>query len=485
MLVEFTCSSRTSRPTRRTGEHEKATVTIAIGLAFKEGVVLAADSAVTHGRVVTQSTSSLGETSELSQGIEEGALKIAPLGTHAAAAMAGTADDAVEALAWFRPHVQGEDFVAAWKAAMLPITKLDFAVLVARWHGGRAELFHCDGATAVRVRLGWPMIVGSASDAERETFEARARTLLVRGNQPHMIQLGVSSLLVWRALNEVGFKDYIGGTPASILVNSEGTSWMPDTSVYSVEVRPDPQGAPQLHEMIHRVSIIGRENVVAVASTYTKQTRLLVNPMTEEKVEGWIARWRDDVLMVANENRVALVGLVAIIQRRIALLEVELCQDKYIKLEHDRVTFGEELKGFFLGPPPRLPGGALFSIPLGEPRALAMVDTGGPDDEYDVSLGVSFMILTCVSDKKFDDAERVWRSLLSRYPHDQDILTAGLVCFEMEPGAPRLDVVLAAWEAALAAEPALVEQARFVATKHPAHPEVATRLLDAVERAGG
>lgn len=414
-------------------------MTIAIGLPTKEGVILAADAAVTHGRPVAQPMSSLGETSDLSQGVEEGALKIVPLGKHAAAAMAGIADDAVEALAWFRPSVQAKDFVAAWQAAMSTIKNLDFEVLVARWHEGRAELFRCSGNTAEPVRPGWPAVIGSASDAERETFETRTRLLLVRGNRPHMIQLGVSSLLVWRALNEVGFKDNIGGTPASILVNSKGTSWMPDTSVYIVDVRPGAKSRPEFQEMIHRVSIIGRQDVVAVASTYTNQTRLLVNPLTEEKVAGWVAEWGDEVLNVANDNRVALVGLVALIQRRIAVLEVDLCQGKYIQLEHDRVTFGDELKSFFLGPTPELPGGAVYSIPLGEPRALAMVDAGGPVDDYDLSLGTSFMITTCVADKEFDNAERVWRSLLSRYPHHRNVLTAGLVCFELEPGTPRLE----------------------------------------------
>jgi hypothetical protein len=458
-------------------------MTIAIGLATKNCVVLAADSAVTHGQEVAHRVSSIGETSDLMNGIEENALKIVPLGTHAAAAIAGQAHDAVEALAWFCPSVQAKDFVAAWESAMSTRERLDFAMLVARWHNGGPELYRCAGKAAELMRPGRPVIIGSAGDREREYFETRTRMLLVRGHRPHMIQLGVCSLLAWRALNEVGFKDNIGGTPASLVVNANGTAWMPDTSIYAVDVRPDAQGQPQITDMIHRLSIIGRENIVAVASTYTNQTRLLVNPMVDNKVPDWSAKWGDEVLRIANNNTVALVAMVALIQRRIALLEAELCQGKYIYLRSDRITFGDELKAFFLGPPPKLPGGAVYSIPLGEPAALAMIDAGGPTDEYDIDLGTSFMIATCLIDKKFDDAERVWQSMLSRFAHHPEILTSGLVAFELEPGAPRLGMAIAAWELALAAAPSLIEQARFVATQHPDHPEVAARLIEAADRA--
>ena len=40
-------------------------------------------------------------------------------------------------------------------------------------------------------------------------------------------------------------------------------------------------------------------------------------------------------------------------------------------------------------------------------------------DEYDVDLGCSFMILTADIDKKFDDAERVWRSMLKNFPRQK------------------------------------------------------------------
>lgn len=458
-------------------------MTIAIGLETKDCVLLAVDSAVTHGRPVVWSTSSMGETSDLSHGIEEGALKIVSLGTHAAAAIAGTAHDAVEALAWFAPHVQAVGFVEAWTAAMSGRQQLDFVALVGRWHNGAPELYRCDGGIAQRVRPGRAAIIGSARDEERETLETRTRLLLVHGNRPPMIQLGLCALLAWRALNEVGFKDNIGGAPASLLVDEKGTAWMPDTSIYVVDVRPNAEGRPALQDMVHRVSIIGRENVVAVASTYTRQTRLLANPLTSEQLPEWIAEWGDEVLRIANENSVKLVALVGLLQRRLAVLELELCQGKYIRVEPGQVTFGDELRGFFLGPPPALPGGAVYSIPLGEPAAVAMAHGAGPVDEYDIDLGVSFMISACAVQQNFQDADRVWESMRGRFPRHKGVLTAGLVAFELEPGAPRLDKVLGAWESALEIDPHLIEHARFVATRHPEHPEIGVRLLAAVARA--
>ena len=457
-------------------------MTVGIGIATREGVILAADSAVTHGSTLVGGRSSFGEANDLDQGIEEGALKIVPLGTHAAASIAGVAADAVEALAWFRPHVQAPDFIKAWESAMSVVERVDFSALIGRWREGRAELFRCSGRSAEQIRIGRAAIIGSAKEDERITLQTRTRILLVRGNRPEMIQLGLCALLIWRALNEVGFKDNIGGAPASLLVNSTGTAWLPDTSVYAVDVRPDSTGELQIQDPIHRVSIIGRDTAVAVSSTFTDATRVLMNPMTEDRRPEWIETWGEEVLNIANENRVKLVALVALIQRRLAVLRLDLCQGKYILVQPDMVTFGEELKKFFRGPAPTQPGGAVYSIPLGEPRALAMVEEGGPVDEYDVDLGVYYMINVCVVDKNFDDAYRVWESMIARYPYHPEVLTAGLVALELEPDAPRLARVLDGWDVALTAKPELIEQARFVATQHPEHPEVASRLEAAIRR---
>lgn len=456
-------------------------MTIGIGLASKEWVVLAADSAVTHGDEVTQSISSLGEMSDATKGIEEAALKIVPLGTHAAATIAGVAHDALDALAWIKPHLAADDFEKMWADAMSVKTQVSFEILVARWHRGVPELYRCIGRHAERVRPGQPAIIGSVRDDERTTLETRTRMMLVRGHQAEMIQLGTCALLVWRAFNEVGFKDHMGGTPASLVVNAKGLAWMPDTSIYAVDVRPGPDGKRAFHETIHRVSIIGRDDVVAVSSTYTNETRLLVNPATAESLSSWRAKWIDEVLAVSRQNSVKLVGLVALIPRRLALLELRLCQNKYIKVESDQVIFGDELKNFFLGPPPTLPGGAVYSIPLGEPDALKMVDAGGPTDVYDVELGLSFILVAADIDQRFDDAFRVWESLIARFPLHSEVLKAGLIAAEAEPGMPRLDRALSAWESALAAEPSLVRWARFAATKHPDTPEIAWRLLAAVK----
>jgi len=62
-------------------------------------------------------------------------------------------------------------------------------------------------------------------------------------------------------------------------------------------------------------------------------------------------------------------------------------------------------------------------------------------------------------------------------------VSPSLAAFELEPGAPRLGMAIAAWELALAAAPSLIEQARFVATRHSDHPEVAARLIEAAGRA--
>ena len=460
-------------------------MTIGIGLASKEWIILAADSAVTHGESVKQTLSSLGETSDATGGVEEAALKIVPLGTHAAATIAGTALDALDALVWIKPHLATGDFVKMWTDAMSAKDHLSFEILVARWHCDAPELYRCIGRHAERVRPGLPVIIGSVEDGERSTLETRTRVMLVRGHQPQMIQLGTCALLVWRAFNEVGFKDHIGGTPASLVVNANGLAWMPDTSVYAVDVRPGPDGKVAFHGTIHRVSVLGREDVVAVSSTYTNETRLLANPATAESLPSWREKWLDEVLDVARRNSVKLVALVALIQRRLALLELDLCQNKYIKVESDQVIFGDELKSFFLGPPPTLPGGAVYSIPLGEPDALRMADAGGPADLYDLELGLSFILVAADIDQRFDDAFRVWESLLGRHPLHSEVLKAGLIAAEAEPGMPRLDRALSAWESALTAEPALVGSARFAATRHPDAPEVARRLLAAIKATEG
>jgi pentatricopeptide repeat protein len=202
--------------------------------------------------------------------------------------------------------------------------------------------------------------------------------------------------------------------------------------------------------------------------------------MMSEQMPEWVEKHGDEVLRVARSNAVTLVALVALIQKRLAVLELGLCQGKYIDVQPDRLVLGDELRSFFLAPPPLLPGGAVFSIPLGEPRALAMIATGGPVDQYDVDLGASFMLDACVAQKDFGSAERVWRSMLSRFPYNPTVLTSGLVALELEPGFPRLDAVLTAWEEAIPADPTLIEQAQFVATQHPAHPDVAARLTRAV-----
>lgn len=91
--------------------------------------------------------------------------------------------------------------------------------------------------------------------------------------------------------------------------------------------------------------------------------------------------------------------------------------------------------------------------------------------------------MVAVNDKNFDDAFRVWESMIARFPTHSQVLTVGVVAMENEPGTPRLDRVLTAWETALVADPVtLRDQARFVATQHPATPEIAARLLAAVAK---
>ena len=137
-------------------------MTIGIGLATREYVVLAADSAVTHGDEVRQPLSSLGEMSDATRGVEEAALKIVPLGTHAAATIAGTAHDALDALAWIKPHVAADDFEKMWADAMSVKTHVSFEILVARWQREAPELYRCIGRHAERVRLKAGLIAAEA-----------------------------------------------------------------------------------------------------------------------------------------------------------------------------------------------------------------------------------------------------------------------------------------------------------------------------------
>ncbi|MBZ0235219.1 MAG: hypothetical protein K8M05_23020 [Deltaproteobacteria bacterium] len=315
---------------------------------------------------------------------------------------------------------------------------------------------------------------------EAAFFSMMARQLVVRGYRAEMALLGLSSLLAWRSFNGLPYAHGVGGIPTSMIIDASGIRWMPDSSIYLLETRPTSTGGSlALHPDVHRITIAGREDFVAVSSTITGETRILDNSAIRARTAAWIQEHGDSVLDVVRSNRVALVSFVALITRRTALVELPLAQGRYVEIGDRGLTIGKELQDFFLAPPPTTSRGQFFAIPLGDPPALAIADRGGPQDEYELQLGVDYVLTACAVDGKFAEAERVWRELLKKAPTDARVLVVGAAGFDQEPGGPRLPLVAAAWEDALAFEPALAAEARGVAGQLSAFPEIAARLLRA------
>lgn len=458
-------------------------MTAVIALATKEWVILTADSAVTHKQTPVSPLSSMGEHSNTAEGIEEDALKIIPLGPCAAAGVSGNADLAIEALQWFRPHVQANDLVAAWAGAMSSKENeyYDFELFIARFHQGAIELYLCNPRSAEKQRLGYPKIIGSMDKSEQQVVATRVRQLLSRKREPAMFQLATCALFAWRAFNETPFKDGIGGAPTSICIDKNSLRWMPDASIYSIMPSVGLDDTRILPDQVHRISIMGRDQFVAVASTHTNCTRVLSNPLTKDKLDLWYQKWANESVEVAQQNNVQLVALITIVDDRAALLDRRVCEDKFLFIDHSEIRLGAELRAFLTAPPG--PRKSFFTIPLEDSAALDLITRGGPVDDYELELCCWCMAVES-SQGRIEISRTIWDTLIQKHPLDVRVLHSGIGSLVLNEDHERSECVVRAWERTLVERPDLMDEGLAAVRMLDGFPAFASRIQRACDEAG-
>lgn len=162
-----------------------------------------------------------------------------------------------------------------------------FEFLIARQIDSGPELWHWSSALPnAAVEVETSMRIGSLASWHAEMSSALT-TMFTQGN------LDESRMLVVLAasIQSYGLRDSlmgqgVGGTVAAVRLSTDGPEWLPDTN-YVVDLG-------QLSD-IALVSVLIRENGVAVASSFSQDVRVMLNSVNHGTGRDWMRKWQASV----------------------------------------------------------------------------------------------------------------------------------------------------------------------------------------------
>lgn len=292
-------------------------MTYCAGWKYGNAVFLIADSAVTRATRPSVGQSSFGQLHRQVREahVEEGLLKLAPVGNNAAIAYAGNVALAVDILEFlivnwpvFGGDIDALDrtltatfgpFNPERKVAFLLAWTSDIGPALAQWESGAGFISRdCDACS-----------IGSIGDFHRD-FARNALTQMRQMGVPQEDLLPAMTALVQSFGVHDDLIEYnVGGAVFGLAVGIEGVQWQADTGylIYSTSGQQ-----PEF------VSARVRENALVITSSITRESMAMMNSAVPDW-KAWHATWND---RIAKETRVDHFSFVVFIRLEDRLITV-------------------------------------------------------------------------------------------------------------------------------------------------------------------
>jgi hypothetical protein len=280
-------------------------VTYCAGWKYKDAIFLLADTAVTKSAKPTTSHSSFGQLHAEVRGdhVEEGLLKLVPLGTGTVAAFAGDVVLATSCLDFLRDALPMATSMTGLLQA-LTLSLGPFAAdrpveILLAWtdSAGRCELMHWDTLRGIGAVGADYYQIGSLTSYHAALTPALL-SRLVAGNLDTARMLSVASAVV----QSYGVHDdlipmNVGGLVFGVQTQQGVVTWQQDTSF----VLYDPPFAFRAF-----ITAIARDNAVILSSSITDDTRVLGHSTSMPRSDLFSADWLRDAKRELDSGKTPL-----------------------------------------------------------------------------------------------------------------------------------------------------------------------------------
>lgn len=295
-------------------------MTYCAGWIYGDSVLLIGDSAVTGRSNPTIAQSSFGQAHRRVRGehVEEGLLKLAPIGPSAAAAYAGDVHLATQILEFLIAHWSVFEtnlggLQDALDATFGPFTEArEVAFLLAWWSDAGPRLAKWESRIGFIDQNCEQSSIGSLGDHHRGWMDAAVASLR-QISAPHRDVLpAVTALAQSFGVHDDLIEQNIGGAMFGLAISSSGVAWQTDTAyvLYSKQQALPPDF----------VTACIRDSGLVVQSSITKLPMALLNSAVPDW-RSWLRTWNDRIASERREDHFPVVVFIRKEDRLITVLE--------------------------------------------------------------------------------------------------------------------------------------------------------------------
>ncbi len=272
-------------------------MTYCVGWVLGDAVYLVADSAATSSTIPVVTQSSFGQSHRVVRGeyVDEGLLKLAPVGRDAAIAYAGDVEAASKVLEFLIDHwlMFNGDLVRLQKAlrnAFSPsFDRWKVSLLLALCTEVGPQLVRWGPVLGFEVQREDQCSIGSLSAPHRALVESVLKELR-RINPPKEDVLPVVSAFIQSlGVHDDLIEHNVGGAVVGLQLDSDGIAWQPDTAYFLLGRCPE-----EVPDFI-RVGV--RDDALVVQSSITEAPMVLMNSAVPSW-QKWHEKWNQ---IVASE----------------------------------------------------------------------------------------------------------------------------------------------------------------------------------------
>jgi hypothetical protein len=291
-------------------------MTYCAGWKIGDAAFLIADSAITRPTPPFSTQSSFGQAHRQvrDEHVEEGLLKVAPIGENAAIAFAGDVGLAQQILELLVAHWPsfGNDLGEVHRvlSATFPLDRAPDVAFLLAWRSDTGpRLSQWESRHGFTVLDGDSCAIGSIGNYHR-TLTSHALQQIRNLNVPQEDVLpAITALVQSFGVHDDLIEQNVGGAVFGLAVDSDGVHWQSDTGylIYSCLVQQ-----PEF------VSASVRDNTLVIHSSITRETIAMMNSAAPD-LQTWLATWD---ARIAEDNKTDHFSIVVCIRREDRLITV-------------------------------------------------------------------------------------------------------------------------------------------------------------------
>lgn len=310
-------------------------MTYCAGWKYRNAVFLIGDTAVTKTATPTTTHTSFGQLHAEVQGehVEEGLLKLVPLGAGMVAAFAGDVHLATTCLDFLRDNLGREpDATSALRTMTLslgpfPKDRLVELIVATSGYEGDSNLHHWNSIHGLNESVFDYCQIGSLTSYHAAVTRDLLSRLVAEGLDTERMLAVITAVVQSYGVHDDIVSMNVGGLIFGVQTKMGIVSWHQDVNV----VLYDPG-------LVYRalISAIARDNTVVVCSSITDDTRVLGHTTSLPKADLWTQQWLDSVKKILDSGKCPVWVFINTMERVITLIFRENLESesRYIRFQN-------------------------------------------------------------------------------------------------------------------------------------------------------